>query len=94
MNKEFNILRRLIDDLVENNISVLDFCDKFERIYNIDIDKSKISSNELKIYASIFEKVIWYSPLKNEREVISNYKDENEIISAVADAATKLSELR
>jgi hypothetical protein len=81
----------LLDLLRSSRLSVEAFCSQFETTYNLELDKRELAPVEKTAFAMLFEKVIWYSPLPEERQSIPNYLGEAEILAAVADAERILS---
>jgi hypothetical protein len=78
-------LRRMVERFVSGETDTGLFCVWFEAAFNLDTDKAALSRRELKAFTSLFNEVVHYSPLPEERAVIPNYKDEAEI-RAVAEA--------
>ncbi len=79
-------LSDLVRRLGEKKLSVHSFCSQFEHIYNLELDKDELSEAETKAFASLFDKVVWYSPYEDERREIPNYLGDEEILKAVRDA--------
>jgi hypothetical protein len=85
-------LRRLIAEFRAGTLDVESFCPRFEHTYNMELDKRTLSSAEAEAFAALFEQVIWYSPLPDERQQIPNYRSEEEIARAVELAVQRLGE--
>jgi hypothetical protein len=85
-NRIVDLFRRFLSD--ENDVG--SFCDEFEVLFNLEIDKSLLDSDELEDLSTLFDVVVWYSPFPEERAVIPNYKDEQTIINATKIAANSL----
>jgi hypothetical protein len=56
----------------------------------MELDKRTLTSLEADAFAALFEQVIWYSPLAEERQQIPNYRSEEEIARAVELAVQRL----
>lgn len=80
----------LFNNLMSGKITVVSFCDTFEILFNFEIDKSLLNGIELENLSDLFDIVVWYSPLPEERLSIPNYKDEESVISAAQRAASAL----
>jgi hypothetical protein len=76
-------LYELIKLAKSDEITIKDFCEQFERIYNLELDRKIVPKNELGKLAALFDKVVWYSPYEDERKVIPNYLGEEEIRQAI-----------
>jgi hypothetical protein len=83
-------LKNIIEDVISGRMSVVSFCDEFESIFNIEIDKSTLVSNDLRAFSDLFDVVVWYSPFPEERESIPNYVDDRVVLDAAKKAAAAL----
>ena len=77
----------------QRKLSTLSFCDQFEHIYNRELDKRALSEPEASALRRLFDKVVWYSPYEDERELVPNYLGDDEIESAVSEAAAAIESL-
>ena len=57
------------------------FAGNFEQVYNLELNKADLSPAEAAAFASLFEKVAWFSPIEEERQKIPNYVGERELLS-------------
>lgn len=83
-------LRGLISSYLSDSINAEAFCGAFEQLYNMEIDKSELSSLEDTVFRALFDKIVWYSPFPDERKQIPNYIGDEEVRRAVQDAARQL----
>lgn len=83
-------LHELISLLLEQAISVEEFCRQFETTYNIELDKSQLRGSESTAFAVLFNKVVWYSPFPEERKRIPNYLGEQDVLDTVRDTERML----
>jgi hypothetical protein len=72
------------------SVTVEHFCAAFETIFNLELDKSELSPAEHATFSELFEKVVWYSPLADERARIPHYLGEEEIREAAHKASATL----
>jgi hypothetical protein len=77
-------LHELIDRAMSGELPIKDFCAKFERVYNLELDKKSVPAQELPELEAIFNKVVWFSPFPEERAQIPNYLGESEIMAALS----------
>jgi hypothetical protein len=92
-NDEFSAKARLLqylDLFLKGKMAVGTFCGNFEPVYNLELDKTALSSIEAKAFSDLFEIVVWYSPFKEEREKIKNYVGEEEVLAAAKAAFSML----
>jgi hypothetical protein len=80
----------LVADVLAGKLRIAEFCSQFEHVYNMELDKRTLLSDEAEAFAELFEQVIWYSPYPDERERIKQYHGDKEIREAVGRAADKL----
>lgn len=80
-------LRELLASFLSDKVGVQSFCEQFERVYNLELDKATLQGAESVAFGELFERVVWYSPFPNERENISNYLGDAEIKAAAQEAA-------
>ena len=73
----------LIKMYLSKKIDTQYFCDTFEDIYNLKLNKNELSSAEHKIFDRIFDRVVWYSPYEKERDEIPNYLGDSQILEIV-----------
>jgi hypothetical protein len=83
-------IRELLSSVKEGKLTVTKFTDEFSRLFNLELDKTIVSSSEVKILSNVFNVVIWYSPYPDERESIPNYVGEAEVLEAVDQAIRAL----
>jgi hypothetical protein len=79
-------LRRLLAEFRAGVLDTERFCAQFEHTYNLELDKSTLTPDEAVAFGALFEQVVWYSPFREERARIPNYRSEADIARA-ADAA-------
>jgi hypothetical protein len=81
---------QLFERLLSSDLSVSEFCDQYEPLWNFDL----FSSSELGVKASVFEKVfdavVWYSPFPEDRASYPGFKDEESIIAIVREALAEI----
>lgn len=85
-------LRRLITEFRAGRLDAESFCSQFENTYNMELDKRTLTPDEAEAFAALFEQVIWYSPLPDDRRQIPNYRSEGDIARAVERAVQRLGE--
>lgn len=85
-------LRSLMRQLANGSVSVGPFCEAFETIYNLELDKRDLTDEEALAMGTIFDRIVWYSPFPEEREQIRNYVGEKEVEQVVQDAEQTLSQ--
>jgi len=83
-------LRRMVEQFVSGALDAGTFCAWFEEAFNFDTDRAALSRRELKAFTGLFNEVVHYSPLPEERAVIPNYRDEVEIRAAAETCLQKL----
>ncbi len=83
-------LRKLIELVLAAQVSVEHFCDAFETIYNLELDRSTLTSEEAPAFAAIFDRVVWYSPFVEERAKMPHDLGEDEIMETVTKVAATL----
>lgn len=83
-------LKKLTLRVSRGEISVAEFCDKYEDLFNFEVKKTEIPLPELKVYSDLFEKVVYFSPFKDEVERIPIYFGEEEILDAARTACKTL----
>jgi hypothetical protein len=79
-------LYALMDLVVDERMTIEEFCAQFETTYNIDLDKAQLDQVECAAFSVLFDKVVWYSPIASERSSIANYVGEEQILAAVSHA--------
>jgi hypothetical protein len=77
---------RLIRDFRDGRLSTEDFCSQFERTFNLELDKAELSEKEETAFSTLFEVVVWFSPFPEERMKVPNYRGEDDVSRAVAEA--------
>jgi hypothetical protein len=71
-------------------ISIHEFCEKFETVYNLQLDKSGLPADEARVLKAVFDRIVWYSPFPEDRAKVPHYIGEEEVRSVVAKAAGAL----
>ncbi len=93
MNNYSNYKEQIYDLIIKYLSKKIDaeyFCDAYENLYNLKLDKDVLSPSEYQIFARIFDSVVWYSPYEKEREEIPNYLSDSQIFEIVNNASKKL----
>ncbi|HEX6898271.1 MAG TPA: hypothetical protein VF789_01095 [Thermoanaerobaculia bacterium] len=67
-----------------------DFRIEYEDLYNFGLDRESVTEVEFKVFERLFDRIVWYSPLPEEREKIPSYIGEGEMDAAVAEARRDL----
>ena len=80
----------LINEYDHGHISTAVFCEEFERTYNLELKKEHLLEGERLAFKTLFDKVVFYSPIPEERDQIVNYLGDDEIREAVVDAVAEL----
>jgi hypothetical protein len=83
-------LCRLIDDFRNGRIAVGVFCEEFEKTFNFEVKSGELSADDERVFRRLFERVVYYSPLAEERARIANYLSEDGVREAVEDAVADL----
>lgn len=83
-------LHALLRGVKRGDVSVLAFCENFERLYNFELDRKSLSEKQKGAFADLFNKVVWFSPYSKEREVVPYYLSEAEILHSVEITLTLL----
>src|SRR5262245_3725371 len=83
-------LRWLLSLAADGELSIKEFCEQFERTYNLELDKRALPATEAKVFGDLFEQVVWYSPFPEERADVPNYRSEEQIKAAVEAAVSTL----
>lgn len=68
------------------NLSTVEFCDAFERLYNLEVDKHTLAPADRVVFQTLFDEIVWYSPFPDDRSQYPRYRDENAIRHAVENA--------
>ena len=74
----------LLNLFQRQNISVGDFCIRFEHTWNFEFNKEALSEKEYQSLDALFDEVVWFSPVPREQWEYPKYRDEAEIRAAVA----------
>ena len=79
-------LYRLIARLLQGDLATAAFCDAFERIYNLELNRDALTAGEREAFAALFEEVVYYSPFAADRATYPGYRDDAQIRAAVTRA--------
>jgi hypothetical protein len=74
----------LLNLIQRQEISVGDFCVRFEHMWNFEFNKEALSEKEYQSLDALFDEVVWFSPVPREQWEYPKYRDEAEIRAAVA----------
>ena len=81
---------RLLDGLLTAEISVSEFCDRYEPLWNFELESNAELGAEAPIFEQIFDSVVWYSPFPEDRDSYPGFKNEEDIIAIVRKANARL----
>jgi hypothetical protein len=76
-------LLALIAGYLGGTIEVEAFCVAFDEVYNLHLDRTTLPAEEAEAFGRIFERVVWYSPLSDERARIPGYLGPEDIRATV-----------
>ncbi len=76
------IAYELLALLLDQSITVESFCSRFERVFNLEIDKNALSTLELAELTKLFNDVVYDSPFSEGRAKYPGFLDEAAIQSA------------
>jgi hypothetical protein len=85
-------LHALVQQVLSAACDVGDFCAAFERVYNLETDKTMLSERERSAFKAPFERIVWYSPFPDERRAIPNNIGEDEVLAGARAAAHLVAE--
>jgi len=54
-----------LDLVTHGKMEMKIFCDNFEHVYNMELNKAELNPSEAKAFARLFEKVAWFSLIGN-----------------------------
>ncbi len=74
----------LLIRIQRQEISVGDFCLRFEHMWNFELSKEALSDKEYQTLDALFDEVVWFSPAPRAQWEYPKYRDEAEIRVAVA----------
>lgn len=76
-------LRELIVQAKDGTLPIPTFCESFERIYNLELDKKSLPAKEGEQLSKLFDLVVFFSPYPEELARIPNYRSEAQIRDAL-----------
>src|SRR5262245_39063269 len=84
------LLLRAVEDFVAGQVGTEQFCADFRNLYNVDNREQFLSEEEESILQRLFDEVVWFSPIPEDRDRYPGYRDEMRIASAASEAAEAL----
>ncbi|HKP75839.1 MAG TPA: hypothetical protein VJT67_09880 [Longimicrobiaceae bacterium] len=69
-----------------NGRDTQEFCSAYEHAFNFEIDQGALPDSELRIFQTVFDEVVLYSPFEDDRAKYPGYRDEQAIRNVVAHA--------
>ncbi len=69
----------LLSKGVDRELSVDRFRIEWENIFNFELERSSVTPEEFDLFQRVFDTVVWYSPFSRERELIPNYRSEEDV---------------
>jgi hypothetical protein len=79
-------LIKLLQEFSAQVLSVTQFCEAYERAYNLEINKSELTPAERATFQQLFDEVVYYSPYEDDRVNYPGYRDDGQIRHAAARA--------
>lgn len=90
MPKSRQILTELIASFREEELSVQEFCSRYENAFNFQISKDQLEQKERSAFQQLFDEVVLYSPFPEDRKEYRGYRDEQAIRQAASQAWSQL----
>jgi CRISPR/Cas system CSM-associated protein Csm2 small subunit len=69
-----------------NGRDTQEFCSAYEHTFNFEIDQGELTDNEFRIFQTVFDEVVLYSPFEDDRARYPGYRDEHAIRNVVVHA--------
>jgi hypothetical protein len=85
------LLHKLVAEYLGGKIDTARFCSDFEQTYNFDVGSHELTAKEDAIFARLFNEVVYFSPYREDRVIIPQYRSEEQIRSAAKTAEAELS---
>ncbi len=79
MNQASDSLRAILRSFLEGELSEREFCEQYERCYNLEADRSTVGPTESGLFEELFNEVVYYSPFAEDRRNYPGYRDERAI---------------
>lgn len=76
-------LIRLIDLFLAEQISISDFCTQYETAWNFELKKTGLAKDIAESLESVFDLVTWYTPISEDREAYSGFKNKDQVTEEV-----------
>ncbi|MGH8437405.1 MAG: hypothetical protein ACRERX_23760 [Pseudomonas sp.] len=90
MNDAHSQLSSVIRAFLEGELNEKDFSERFERLYNLEVDRTTLSPEVANLFEDLFNEVVLYSPFEEDRKKYAGYRDERAIRKAALRAWTRL----
>jgi len=74
----------LLGKLQQRLISVVDFCNLFENMWNFEIDKGLLSEESHRSLDVLFNEVVWFCSAPREQWDYPKYRDDPEVRQAAS----------
>lgn len=81
--RKWNSFTKLVKEFDPENHSFERICNEIENFWNFEIDVDLLSQKEHICGSQLFEKIVMYTPIVEDRELYSGFLDEKEIKSAI-----------
>ncbi len=76
--------------LLGKGLSVDDFCAEYERTWNFQLNEERLSQSESELLKRVFDTVVWYTPVVEDRKNYPGFKSESEVFTVVAEVQQQL----
>jgi hypothetical protein len=88
------LLRKLLDDFLSGKLKTDTFCRDVEVAYNGAIDEAALTAVEQPIFEKLFNIVVWYSPIPEERaELPLHLKNDQQVRDAALATEAELRQI-
>lgn len=76
--------------LLGKSMSVDDFCAEYERTWNFQLNEERLSQSESELLKRVFDTVVWYTPVAEDRKNYPGFKSESDVFTVVAEVQQQL----
>lgn len=88
--KGSDLLHHLLADYLATRIDTPLFCSNFEQAFNFDVDRRELTPVESNAFQRLFDEVVYFSPISEERAEVPNYRSDEQIRQAACAAEAEL----
>ncbi len=83
-------VRDLMDQTLSNDLSIAEFCAKYETLWNFERDETSLTAGQAEVLKDLFETAAWHSEVEEDLSANPRFKTSSQVRAHIERARRQL----